>query len=338
MPLRRGLTLESPAGPSPKTTESCRTAAPQARPAPHRPPALTGSSSEAAANWRKGGGARGASRGWGRGRHGGPFVSPGPAAHAGRRAEGGRDGPEGGPEPTRRALFSGPCGCRRARGAGCRTSGHDDRMTPPSLCFLSGRAGSPPPEATPRAPPEARVGPGPLPTPIPRPGTSRRAPSPSSAPLTLRGQECRSRARARRRRGGAGPRPPGGVSRAPWSGRRGPGAGRWPRWRCRRRGVLLCSCSSTERGRDTPELGKWEEGSEGGQRRRREDRRPRRLTLLAALARRHLTPPAAAGWADSEGDRDARREGLGAARARRWCSPSPLLRPRKVRGSRERAS
>lgn len=80
------------------------------------------------------------------------------------------------------------------------------------------------------------------------------------------------------------------------------------RCRCRcRRGVLLCSCSSTERGRDTPELGKWEEGSEGGQRRRRRgDRRPRRLSLLAALARRRLTPPPAAGWADSEGERDAR--------------------------------
>lgn len=159
-----------------------------------------------------------------------------------------------------------------------------------------------------RAPLGARGGRVP-PTPIPRPGTSRRAPSPSSAPLTLRGQECRSRARARRRRGGAGPRPPRGASRAPWTSRRGPGAGRRRRWRCRRRGVLLCSCSSTERGRDKPELGKWEEGSEGGQRRRRrEDRRPRRLTRLAALARRHLTPPPAAGWADSEGDRNARRE------------------------------
>lgn len=36
------------------------------------------------------------------------------------------------------------------------------------------------------------------------------------------------------------------------------------RRRRRRRGVLLCSRSSSERGRDTPELGKWEEGSGAG--------------------------------------------------------------------------
>lgn len=245
--------------------------------------------------------------GRGRGRRHGPFVSPGPAAHAGRRAEGGRDGREGGPEPTRRALFSGPCGCRRAGGAGCRTPGHDDRMTPPSLCFLSWRAGSPPPEAASRGPLELRRSP-PLPSPGPARAAGRPPPAPHHSPCG--GQEGRSRARARRRRGEAGPGPPGGASRAPRSGRLGPGAGRKRRWRCRRRGVLLCSCSGTERGRDTPEPGKWEEGSEeGGQRRRRrEDRRPRRLTLLAALARRHLTPPPAAGWADSEGDRDASRE------------------------------
>lgn len=41
---------------------------------------------------------------------------------------------------------------------------------------------------------------------------------------------------------------------------------------------------------------------------RREDRRLRRLTLLAALARRLLTPPPAAGRADSEGERGGRRE------------------------------
>lgn len=73
----------------------------------------------------------------------------------------------------------------------------------------------------------------------------------------------------------------------------------------------FCSCSSTERGRDTPELGKWEEGSGvgGGQReRRREDRRPRLLTRLASLARRRLTRPPAAGRADYEGERRAQRE------------------------------
>lgn len=105
----------------------------------------------------------------------------------------------------------------------------------------------------------------------------------------------------------------GGARPTPWSRRRGREAGRSLRrgWRShRRRGVLLCSCSSTKRGLDTPGLGKWEEGSEGGQRRRRrEDRRPPRLTLLGALARRRLTPPPAAGKAESEGERGARSEG-----------------------------
>lgn len=205
-------------------------------------------------------------------------------------------------------------------------------MSPPSLCFLSGRE-SPLPRTSPSAARSGSAGvpwcSGP-PTPAPQAGTSSQAPSPSAPPLTLRGLECRSLACARSRRGGAGPRPPGWASRSPWSHRlRGPGAGRrlrreW-RCRCRRRGVLLCSCSSTERGRYTPELGKWEEGSEGGQRRRRRgDRRPRRLTLLAALACRRLTPPPAAGRADSEGERGARREdwaprGSADGTLRRFC-------------------
>lgn len=67
--LSRGLAQESPARPSPKTTESCRTAAPQARPAPRRPPTLTGSSEEAAAAANWGGGVR---------RAGGPGARPPP--------------------------------------------------------------------------------------------------------------------------------------------------------------------------------------------------------------------------------------------------------------------
>lgn len=44
-----------------------------------------------------------------------------------------------------------------------------------------------------------------------------------------------------------------------------------------------------------------EEGAEGV-----EYRRPQRLRLLAALARRRLTPPPAAGLADSEDERGTR--------------------------------
>ncbi|XP_035579375.1 translation initiation factor IF-2-like [Zalophus californianus] len=268
--LSRGLAQESPAGPSPKTTESCRTAAPQARPAPRRPPTLTGSS-EAAANCGGRGGA--ASRG--------PGVRPPPRPlclsgsgcprRAPRRKRPGRTRGRPGAHTLGIVLRTVRVQASRRRGVpdlGPRRQDDASVFVLPELASgLPSPGGRRPRPA--RAPPEARGGPVTHP-PSPRPGTSRRAPSPSSAPLTLRGQECKSRARARRRRGGAGPGPPGETSRAPRSGRRGPGAGR--------------------------------------RRRRREDRRPRRLTLPAALARRHLTPPPAAGWADSEGDRDARRE------------------------------
>ncbi|CAD7691855.1 unnamed protein product [Nyctereutes procyonoides] len=274
--LSRGLARESPAGPPPKTTESCRTAAPQAGSGPRRPPAPTGSDRLLGGGGSGGGGDLGG-RGGAASRGPGARPPPRPLCLSGsgcprrapRRRRPGRPRRRPGAHTPGIVLRPEREPVRASRGR--RTSGHDGRMTPPSLCFQSRPAGPPPPEA----PPGARGRPGP-PTPTPRPGASRRAPSPRCAPLTLRGQERRSRARARRRRGGAGPRPPGGTSRAPRSGRRGPGAGRRREARGGRRG------------------------------RRRGDRRPRRLTLLAALARRRLTPPPAAGWADSEGDRDAR--------------------------------
>lgn len=123
--------------------------------------------------------------------------------------------------------------------------------------------------------------------------------------------------------------------RAGWSRRR--------RWRRRRRrGILLCSCSSAERGRDTPELGKWEEeeeeeeGGEGGpRRRRREDHRPRRRSLLTALACRRLTPPGETGRADEGGERSEGRAPRGPADGAACRSPPP---PARLRGCRQRAS
>lgn len=142
----------------------------------------------------------------------------------------------------------------------------------------------------------------------PRPGTSSRTPSPSPVLLTLRPREPGSRTTPARwgpgralREGRAGsPR----AAAAGWSRRR--------RWRRRRRrGVLLCSRSSPERGRDTPELGKWGGGKRWGEQRRRRGRRkqygrPQRLRLLATLARRRLTPPPASSLADSEDERGTR--------------------------------
>lgn len=107
---------------------------------------------------------------------------------------------------------------RVSRGAGSRASGHDDRMTPPSLCFLSWRAGSPPPDAAIRGPLGLRLSSLPIrspPIPTPRPSTSSQAPAPSFPPLTVRGLECRSQACARRRRGGTEPRPGDELARRP---------------------------------------------------------------------------------------------------------------------------
>lgn len=252
--------------------------------------------------------------GRGCGRRHGPFVSPGPAAHAGRRAEGGRDRREEGPEPPRRALFSGPCGCRRAGGAGCRTSGHDDRMTPPSLCFLSWRGGSPPPEAASRGPlglrqrPEAaRCPPPPLPSPGRASAAGRPPPAPHHSPCGGRS----AGAGLARDAGAVGPGPGlregrAGHPRAAAAGRERVGGGGGAAAAAGSSFVpaVAPSVAGTRRRSGS---GRREAGG-GQRRRRREDRRPRRLTLPAALARRHLTPPPAAAWADSEGDQDARRE------------------------------
>lgn len=218
-------------------------------------------------------------------------------------------------------------------------------MTPPSLCFLSRRAGSPPPDAAIRDPLGPRRSSAafrpPKPSPAqPAPGPARAAGAlPHFPPLTLREQEAG--AGLARDAGAVGP---GRSLRDGLAGR--PGAAAAGRERvgaaggggAAATGSFFCSCSSTERGRDTPELGKWEEGRGGEQRgRRREDRRLRRLTLLAALARRLLTPPPAAGRADSEGEPGGRRED----RAPRGPSDGALrrlCRCRRGRGSRERAS
>lgn len=143
-----------------------------------------------------------------------------------------------------------------------------------------------------------------------------------------------------RRRGGAGPRPPGGASRAPGSSGRGAGEGgsRGRGWRRRRRGVLLCSCSGTERGRDTPELGKWEEGSGRGGRGGGGGRTAGRAANAACGARPSSPHASTGGGQGRLRGRAARAlRGLGAARARGWRSPPLLLPPGKLRGSKERA-
>lgn len=99
-----GLTQESPAGPSPKTTESCVTAAPQDRPAPH--PSSTPGPARPPEERRAGGGAAAATTSLSLRAE---LPTPGAAA-----AEGGRDRREGdpGPEPpeaARRVLFPRVC-------------------------------------------------------------------------------------------------------------------------------------------------------------------------------------------------------------------------------------
>lgn len=136
---------------------------------------------------------------------------------------------------------------------------------------------------------------------------------------------CTRRPRAPRRGAAAGPRPPGRASRAPWSRRLR-----------RRRGVLLCSCSRAERGRDARDSGRGEEGrTRGGG----SEPGPQPLTLLAALVHRRLTPPPVAGRAAPNANGEAwvprksaegavrrlsRRRGscgCGSARAQPSCSP-----------------
>lgn len=118
----QGLVQESTAGPFPKTTESCRTGAPQAKPAPN--PAGPAPTPDPERPLR-GGGDRGC---------GGQGAGGAAAATAslsfrvwpptpGATAEGGRDGLEGGPdleppEAARRALFPRPWVCEWARGTG----------------------------------------------------------------------------------------------------------------------------------------------------------------------------------------------------------------------------
>lgn len=60
------------------------------------------------------------------------------------------------PEAARRAFFSPTVRVRASPGHREPASGHDDRMPPPSLCFLSWQAGSPPPDAAIRGPLELR--------------------------------------------------------------------------------------------------------------------------------------------------------------------------------------
>lgn len=235
----RASLRQSPTGPSPKTTESCTTAAPRDRPAPgpHRLP-------------RGGGGAGGrGERGPGARRAGGAaaataaFVSPGPCLPtSGAAGEGGRDSREGrpggrGPHPRRPHAGYCPRLCVVRASRGRRESSLRPRRQDDASVFvfpeLAGGLPSPgrrhPRPA--RAPPEGQG---------PRAHPGRHAP-PGALPLrptlTLREQEA-----------GAGPaRDAGAVGpgrslrRASRTPCRGPGAGRsrGRGWRCRRRGGLL---------------------------------------------------------------------------------------------------
>ena len=203
-------------------------------------------------------------RGWGRGRRHRLFVFPGSAAQAGRHRgkAAGTDVSEARssnlPEAARRALFLRPCVPESgAQGTGLR-SRRQDAASGFVLPEVAG--GLPSPDAAIRGPRGLRRLAAPS-APLP-PAARHKQPGafPQPALLTLRPREPGSRTtparwgpgRALRGRRAGNPR----AAAAGWSRRR--------RWRRRRRGVLLCSRSSPERGRDTPELGRRGEGGGGG--------------------------------------------------------------------------
>lgn len=258
---------------------------------------------------QRGGGEPGgaASRGRGRGRRHGLFVSPGRSAHAGRRRRGwpGRTrGRPGVPTPGSRTPgihCSPPARAREpgARGARPRATTTGWRLRLCAAWAAGGRAPSP---RTP--PPAARSG---------FAGGPRRSgpPTPKPAPLTW-GQERRSRARA-----DAGAVGPGRGLREERAGRLGAAAaGRERVGAAGGGGAAAAAAGSSFVPAAAPSVagtrrssgsgrreagGGAEEEAEGGP-------QAARLTLLAALARRHLTPPPAAGRADSEGERPVRCE------------------------------
>lgn len=197
------------------------------------------------------------------------------------------------PEAAQRTLFPRPCVCERAgaQGAGRR----QDDASVFVLPELANRLPSPGPLGLRRRPRR--------PDPPPhthRPSSSSRVPSPqlhTTHPAGAAVEEPGSRA-----------------TPAQW----GPGPG----FRDKRTGSSGAAAAGRERvgaaggGVSAPPRGPplfltqhrpWPGhagarevggGKRGG--RWREDRGPRQLTLLPALARRHLTPPPAAGWDDSE--------------------------------------
>lgn len=105
-----GLAQESPTGPSPKTTESCRTAAPQNRPALHSaaPAWIPGPERLPRRWWRAGGvrraGARGAAAATASLFLPDGLPTQGAAAQGSRDRREGSPGPEA-PEAARRVLF-----------------------------------------------------------------------------------------------------------------------------------------------------------------------------------------------------------------------------------------